>query len=203
MSAVGSPGARPPRGLSVDHARLKMLARLMALAAVAPQAVAGQELFITTSTRVWADSGGSVHVQLVSSAGAVKASEILERVARNKGALVTWNANGAGFEAGDQIRFGWSSGDGWHLIGLSLAGFTLQGRSPPFWMDSDRCGGCNVQVACSGAGAVQWTPGVCYSQLQCTGDECATRRVWTLRDLPSPPTPPPSPSPSPPPSPPS
>ena len=103
MSAVGSPGARPPRGLSVDHARLKMLARLMALAAVAPQTVAGQELFITTSTWGWADSGGSIQVQLVSSAGAVKASATLGTP--SQGALTTWNANGAGFEAGDQIRF--------------------------------------------------------------------------------------------------
>ena len=147
-------------------------------------------------------SDGNLQVQLQSSAGAVKASATLADYF-SEGKLTTWNANGVGFEAGDEIRFRWSSTNGWKLSGLSLEGFTLQGQSAPFWMDlADGCESCNVRVPCSGAGAVQWAPGECYSQLECVRSECATRRVWTVRDLSPPPSPPPSP-PSPPPSPPS
>jgi hypothetical protein len=92
------------------------------------------ELYITTSTAGWSSSGGNLEVQLRSSAGAVKASAALAKYFY-EGALTTWNPNGVGFEAGNEIRFRWSSTDGWRLSGLSLEGFTLQGRSAPFWMD--------------------------------------------------------------------
>ena len=68
-----------------------MLARLVALVvALALQTVAGQELYITTATSSWADSGGSVSVQLLDSAGNLKAQATLGNF-RTKGALTTWN----------------------------------------------------------------------------------------------------------------
>ena len=55
-----------------------MLARLVALVvALALQTVAGQELYITTATEGWSDSGGRVDVQLVNSAGCLKAQATL------------------------------------------------------------------------------------------------------------------------------
>ena len=160
-----------------------MLARLVALVvALALQTVAGQELYITTATSSWADSGGSVSVQLLDSAGNLKAQATLGNF-RTKGALTTWNANGVGFAFGDELRFKWTSGDGWIVSGLSLSGFVLAGQNAPFKMDTDKCDSCSVQVACGG-GSVQWSPGECYPQLQCNiqGSECATRLAWTLQD---------------------
>ena len=160
-----------------------MLARLVALVvALALQTVAGQELYITTATSSYADSGGRVTVELVDSAGSLKAQTMLGNF-RSKGALTTWNANGAGWAVGDQLRFKWTSGDGWRVSGLSLSGFVLAGQAAPFWMDADQCESCNPRVACGG-GAVQWNAGECYSQLQCNNQaaDCATRMIWTLRD---------------------
>ena len=147
------------------------------------ETVAGQELYITTATEGWgSDSGGRVDVQLVNSAGCLKAQATLGNF-RKQGALTTWNANGVEWAFGDQIRFKWTSGDGWRVSGLSLSGFVLEGQAPPFWLDRDGCDSCSVRVACGGA-SVQWSPDECYNQLQCNnqGSECATRMVWTLRD---------------------
>ena len=85
-----------------------MLARLVALVvALALQTVAGQELYITTATSSWADSGGSVSVQLLDSAGNLKAQATLGPF-QTKGGLTTWNANGVGFAFGDELRFKWT-----------------------------------------------------------------------------------------------
>ena len=155
-----------------------MLARLVALVvALALQTVAGQELWITTATSSWADSGGSVSVQLLDSAGNLKAQATLGNF-NTKGALTTWNANGVGFAFGDELRFKWTHPDQWRVSGMSISGFVLAGQTPPFWMDTDRCDSCGVQVACGG-GSVQWSSGECYPQLECNiqADECATRMV--------------------------
>ena len=85
-----------------------MLARLVALVvAQALQTVAGQELYITTATSGNAESNQYVGVQLVDSAGNLKAQATLGPF-QTKGALTTWNANGVGFAFGDELRFKWT-----------------------------------------------------------------------------------------------
>ena len=161
-----------------------MLARLVALVvALALQTVAGQELYITTATSGnGPNSNQYLGIQLVNSAGNLKAQATLGPF-QTKGGLTTWNANGVGFAFGDELRFKWTSGDGWIVSGLSISGFVLAGQNAPFKMDTDKCDSCSVQVACGG-GSVQWSPGECYPQLQCNiqGSECATRLAWTLQD---------------------
>ena len=113
-----------------------MLARLVALVvALALQTVAGQELYITTATSGnGPNSNQYLGIQLVNSAGNLKAQATLGPF-QTKGGLTTWNANGVGFAFGDELRFKWTSGDGWIVSGLSISGFVLAGQNAPFKMD--------------------------------------------------------------------